>query len=150
MPTIKFPSAAGALEIEVNLGDFASVMDRLALHGLQQKVADSVANAKTKGWSMAECKEKCYGVLDALRAGDWGRSRVVTFSDFMRKTIIDMAKAQDKKAGKTDTAEGYAKRADAAMVRAAEEPDSPIGRLVAAKRAEYDAMQAAPEADLEI
>lgn len=150
MPTIKFPTAAGALEIEVNLGDFASVMDRLALHGLQQKVADSVANAKAKGWSMAECKEKCHGVLDALRAGDWGRTRSVTFADFIRKVIIDMAKAQDKKAGKTDTAEGYGKRADAAMVRAGKEPESAIGRLVAAKRAEYEAMQSTTETDLNI
>lgn len=132
MPMISFPTAAGGHDVEVNLADFASVMERLALHGLQQKVADAVANAKAKGWTQDECHEKCLAVMDNLRAGEWsGRSRGATFDDMLTAAF----KAAIRKKDKDCNGKALADRIAAAKVNPAN------AGFIAAQRRVWDAMQ---------
>jgi hypothetical protein len=47
------------------------IVNRLALHGLSQKLGDSYASAGEKGWSISDCRDEAQRVLDNLIGGVW-------------------------------------------------------------------------------
>ena len=65
----------------INRNSFAAeISDRLLLHGLTQKAADALADMKRADYPTDDAfntarAEAVQRVLDALQAGNWGRSR---------------------------------------------------------------------------
>ena len=63
--TFKFENGES---VTVNLDDFeGDMIQKLAIHGVTQKLGDSYASAE----SVSEAVERFYGVFNALKAGDW-------------------------------------------------------------------------------
>lgn len=74
MDKITLPGAAGGAEIDVDMGAFpAHIREALALHGLQQKVADAASAAKSKEWTETQAREACEAVIASLLAGTWAK-----------------------------------------------------------------------------
>lgn len=139
---ISLPVAAGGSEITVSVADFPPhILFNLAMHGLQQKVADSVANAKAKEWTKAECLDKCDSVIASLKAGTWakkgGGKAARTEEEFVSRKAEAMAKARMEKDEKAKAA--GLERVKAAFIKA----------HGAAWKAEWAAKNAAREAELD-
>lgn len=120
MTTINFPSAAGGAEVQIDFDSFSPEIKRqLMLHGLQQKVADSVANAKAKGWSPIECRSKCNDVIATLQRGEWSTRavgpRVSDEAGFIRREAIRAIQAAAKAANREISVDDLAKAAEALM-----------------------------------
>lgn len=43
----------------------------LAEHGADQKANDAYANAKAKGWTDADCRDRWSKVIDSIERGEW-------------------------------------------------------------------------------
>ena len=151
--SLKLPRKIGGT-VTVNLSDYgfpagmSDIAVKLATYGLQQKRNDACAPlTQDKSAGADDYRARLAEIDSALRAGIWSQRSAAgaeTWEAFITKFFIAAAKAQDKKNGKEDSKEGYATRAAAAI---ANEKFAP---LIATKRAEYDALQAAPDADMDI
>ena len=51
-----------------------TIIERLALHGLSQKLGDSYASANEKGWSVDECYDQAADVFNNLKLDNWAVS----------------------------------------------------------------------------
>ena len=68
--TIEFQFASDEFDnVTLSLSDFAAINDKLALHGLSQKIGDSYAAAK--GTPAADRHESFMAMVERLKAGDW-------------------------------------------------------------------------------
>lgn len=148
MTTITLPGRAGGAEIAVNLGDFPeSIREALALHGLQQKVADAAANAQKLGWTEDQARAACMSVFDAIKAGQWTRRasgpRMGNEEAFVITRLIAQMKAKAKAKNLTVTDDALRAKAEAAMT------DERHAELIAAIRAEWAAKQAAKSIDMD-
>lgn len=66
---VRFEFADGS-EMVAKLRDLPQeIVDRLAIHGLSQKIGDSYAGANDKGWSVADCRDQALNVLNNLIDG---------------------------------------------------------------------------------
>jgi hypothetical protein len=147
--TIKLPRKVGGTE-QVNLCDYGfpaglpEIAVRIATYGLQQKRNDACAPLKDA--TPQALRDRVAEVDAALRAGIWSQrgTTSVTFESFLTSFFVSQARAKDKKNDKKDTTEGYAARAAAAIANPA------FAALVAAKRAEWDAMQADVDEEMDI
>lgn len=118
--SIHFPSAAGGHEVAIDLDSFSPEIKRqLMLHGLQQKVADSVANAKAKGWSQSECRSKCNEVIGSLMRGEWSSRavgpRVSDEAGFIRREALRAIQAAAKAASREVSTDDLAKACEALL-----------------------------------
>lgn len=151
MASITLPGAAGGAEISVDISAFPeSIREALMLHGLQQKVADSVANAKKEGWTEAECRDRCNAVLESLKAGTWGRKasgpRARDEDSYIRAGLARKIKATAKAKNASEPS-GEALERLVAAVMASDKPNHVT--LVAALRAEWNAKRATTDFDLD-
>lgn len=104
MDTITLPACAGGESILVDWESFpVHIQEALKLHGLQQKVADAVANAAAKGWDQTQSREACMAVIAALQAGTWARRgggpRARDEEAFVIAALAAKIKAKARKAG---------------------------------------------------
>lgn len=93
---------------EVDMDTFpADILARLAIHGLQQKVADSCAD-KAKYADKAAIVLRSQGVIDNLKAGTWAERavgpRATTFETFLHQEAVKAAKARMEKDEKAKAA----------------------------------------------
>lgn len=93
---------------EVDMDTFpADILARLAIHGLQQKVADSCAD-KSKYADKAAIVARSQSVVDNLKAGTWAERavgpRATTFEAFLSAESIKAAKARMEKDEKAKAA----------------------------------------------
>jgi hypothetical protein len=143
MHSITLPSAAGGREMNVDVSTFSeTIREALMIHGLQQKVADSVSGAKTNGWTQDECLERCQGVIASLQAGTWakrggGGPRASDEETFVRNAMAALIRAKDKKAGK-DVPTG--EELEARVTKNLENPG--LAGWINATKAEYAAKRA--------
>lgn len=101
MDKITLPTAAGGAEVAIDMATFPDhIREALALHGLQQKIADSCASAKAKGWTEAQAKEACDKVMTSLLAGTWASRatgpRATSEEAFVIGRIVAKIKANAK------------------------------------------------------
>lgn len=140
MPTITFARDGGSYD--VNMADFpAHILEQLAIHGLQQKVADSCAD-KAKAGNAAQIRDRSISVITMLLGGTWankaGGAKIRTEDQYVNA----MAKRAAEDRRKTDA-------------KAAALPlEKVIAAYAAAKgeawREEYRARQAAKAADIDL
>jgi uncharacterized protein YdaT len=150
MDKITLPVAAGGKEIDVDMTAFAPhIQAALMLRGLRQKVADSCASAKAKGWTEAQAKEACDKVIAGLMAGTWAKRatgpRATSEEAFVIGRIVAKikahAKAKNARLPAEDALRAHAEKVMAAPAHAA---------WIEALRAEYRAKKAsAPSIDLD-
>lgn len=104
MTSINLPGAAGGGSLEVDMSAFSeSILAALALHGLQQKVADKVSGAKKAEMTEADALAACLAVIESLKAGTWaqhggGGPRATNETDFIIGRLVAEIRADAKKA----------------------------------------------------
>lgn len=97
------------------------IINRLALHGLSQKLGDSYASANEKGWSVDECYDQAANVFNNLKDGNWavsgGSGTNILAEAVARITGLDVDECAAKVRGMTDgERKELAKRADVKAV----------------------------------
>jgi hypothetical protein len=150
--SVKLPRKVGGT-LTVNLSDFGfpeslpEIAIQIARYGLQQKLGDASVAKLGKDADPESLRRQIDHVLAQLRQGIWNEKRIAsgeTFDSFLVRHFVNLAKARDKRLGKEDTPQGYAARARAAIANPA------FASIVEAKKAEWEALQASHEDDIDI
>jgi hypothetical protein len=71
---VKFTFSNGTIIMATLDGIPFEMKERLAVHGLSQKLGDSYASANDKGWSVQDCADTVAEILHGLRAGIWSQA----------------------------------------------------------------------------
>lgn len=99
-----YPGAAGGESITLDLGTFPDhILVEAIRHGLQQKGADCVSDAKKRGLSESAAKEEVDEALGAMKAGTWnkkgGGPRITSLEQYIAREAMKVAKARVAKEG---------------------------------------------------
>jgi len=96
MATITLARDGGQIEIDMAFFN-ETILAQLAIHGLQQKVADACAD-KNKYPDAAAIVERSQDVIEMLKAGTWaskgGGARIRTLESYMDSEAAKAAKAR--------------------------------------------------------
>jgi hypothetical protein len=112
-----FPGAAGGSTIQLATAEFpAHILAEAVRHGIQQKGADCISDAKKRGLTETAAMDEVLDTLNQMRAGTWnakGGPRINTFEDYANREARKVAKAwMEKNPSKaTESLEHYTQKA---------------------------------------
>lgn len=99
-----YPGAAGGSAINLTLADFPDhILIEAIRHGIQQKGADCVSDAKKRDLTESAAFAEVNASLDSMRAGTWakkgGGAKIKNLAQYINREAVKLAKLRTETEG---------------------------------------------------